>query len=263
MNTQKSKAEYTSDYQSYGQEPCFQQLPNARPAEPNRVELEIEREMSLQEYQNDREAILLAIKDALKNRRYNEAQEFVYKYRAAAKNDEDFRVLAKMTASGLEKSQSISKFVTALDATPDDDYSIRLELCKRILNVQPENETYQKELERCQNALHIKADNPKKSSSVANPQLGSVTGTLALIAFSLSTLFNIFLLIGVNIDSDIKTIAASIFSFIVATIIEGRILIPRKDKPKYGISGLLFRLWFAVCTFWLWVFALMITTGAL
>lgn len=263
MNTQKSKAEYNSDYQSYSQEPCFQNLSSASSTNQNRATLEMEREIILQEYQTDRDAILLAIKNALKNRRYQEAQEFVYKYRAAAKNDEDFRVLARMTASGLEKAQSISKFVTALDATPDDDYSVRLELCKRILNVQPENETYQKELERCQNALHIKADNPKKSSSVANPQRGSVTGTLALIAFSLSTLFNIFLLIGVNIDSDIKTISASIFSFIFATIIEGLILIPRKDKPKYGIGGLLFRLWFAVCTFWLWVFALMTTTGAL
>ena len=115
----------------------------------------IERDISLQEYENDKEYILQAIKDYLKERKYDDAQELVYKYRAAAKTDENFAVLARLTAQGLEAHSKFEKIDTVLDATPDDDYQTRISLCKRALKVEPGNEKYKQELERCQKALGI------------------------------------------------------------------------------------------------------------
>ncbi|GEM_PF-6040845 len=125
----------------------------------------IERDISLQEYENDKEYILQAIKDYLKERKYDDAQELVYKYRAAAKTDENFAVLARLTAQGLEAHSKFEKIDTVLDATPDDDYQTRISLCKRALKVEPGNEKYKQELERCQRALGIQPTQNKATST--------------------------------------------------------------------------------------------------
>ena len=109
----------------------------------------LEKEFSLDEYNLDRDAILLAIQDALKERNYDEAQALVFKYRAAAKTDEKFAVLAKLVKQGMENAQKIGKIETVLDATPDTDYDVRMALCQKILKIEPNNEKYLEEMNRC------------------------------------------------------------------------------------------------------------------
>ena len=134
----------------------------------------IERDMSLQEYENEKDYILQAIKDYLKERKYRDAQELVYKYRAAAKTDENFAVLARLTAQGLESHSKFEKIDTVLDATPEDDYQTRMSLCKRALKVEPDNEKYKQELERCQKALGIQASSKETSDTKKTKRLFSI-----------------------------------------------------------------------------------------
>lgn len=151
MNTQP-QTQNKNSYEGYSEK--LTSHPDGLSMQKTEAELELERELLLNEYRNDKEAILLAIKQALKERNYKEAQEFVFKYRAAAKMDENFAVLARMTAQGLESEKKIEKVVTVLDATPDEDYETRIALCERILKIVPDHEVYQKELERCKQALN-------------------------------------------------------------------------------------------------------------
>ena len=122
----------------------------------------LELEMLMSEYQTDRDAILLTIQNALKTQDYEEAQAFVYKYRVAAKHDENFELLARMTAQGLESAKKIEKVVTVLEATAEEDYETRMALCERILKIQPDNVKYKAELERCRSAAGL--DSPKKKT---------------------------------------------------------------------------------------------------
>ena len=135
--------------------------------QPNESEVvrAIERDMSLQDYEADKDFILQEIKNNLKERKYNDAQELVYKDRAAAKTDENFAVLARLTAQGLETHSKLDKIDTVMDATPEDDYQTRISLCKRALKVEPTNEKYKQELERCQKALGIQPTQNKTAST--------------------------------------------------------------------------------------------------
>ena len=146
---QSNKDSYSPDYDPLG-EVGRSELNMSRsetlftPADKDRS---LERDLSLEEYEIDKDFIIQAIKDYLKERRYDDAQELVYKYRAAAKIDENFAMLARLTAQGLEKQSKIAKVETILDATPDDDYQMRVSLYRRILKIDPGNEHYQKELD--------------------------------------------------------------------------------------------------------------------
>lgn len=183
-----------SDYNSYG-------ASYANHAQPNESQMQraIERDMTLEEYELDRDYILQAVKDALKERRYDEAQELVYKYRAAAKTDEQFAVLARMTAQGLEKNSKVDKIDVILDATPEDDYQTRIALCNRALKVDAGNEKYKAELERCQRAIGI---NPNSGTNVSAGQAASTSlytpGAIALML--LTNFFNFFLMVGCFVD---------------------------------------------------------------
>jgi hypothetical protein len=242
MHAQKQNSNWNPDigYQSYGQE-----TPNMGHPASERAALELEREMLIQEYRCDRDAILTAIKDALKNRRYSEAQEFVYKYRAAAKTDEDFCVLARMTAQGLEKYQAISKLVTALEATPDDDYRMRLGLCDRILKIQPDNAEYQKEYKRCQKALGL---NEQQSSALVatdkplKTQAQSITGKFAAFFYIWAVLINASVGIPFAALADTTTAQVSIaLGMILLTVVQGFLLWPSSKKHAYSISSLFLR----------------------
>lgn len=113
------------------------------------LEREFERDAILDEYETDRDAILMVIKEAIRERRFQEAQEFVFKYRAATKTDENFKLLARMTAQGLDTEQRIAKVETVLEATPHEDYDTRMALYEQILRIDPNHEKYQAELEQC------------------------------------------------------------------------------------------------------------------
>ena len=111
--------------------------------------LELEREMSLSEFEEDRDVILMMLKEALRTRNYDEAQEIVHKYRAAVKKDDEFATLARMTAQGIEGAKKVAGIQTVLDATPEDDYETRIALYERILKIQPGNEEIQTKLNEC------------------------------------------------------------------------------------------------------------------
>lgn len=121
-------------YQSYGSE---QPELMERPESPE--QLALERDLILEEYKTDRMAILMAIKESIKNRDYDEAQAFVFKYRAAAKKDDDFAILAKMLSAKMEMQRKIDQIQTILDATPDEDFNARRALYQRILAVDADN----------------------------------------------------------------------------------------------------------------------------
>lgn len=163
MNTQPQTQKNTS-VDGYSEKQVSQ---TGQMMQKTEAELELERELLLNEYRNDKDAILLAIKQALKERNYKEAQEFIFKYRAAAKLDENFAVLARMTAQGLESEKKIEKVVTVLEATPDEDYETRIALCERILKIVPDHEGYQKELDRCKNALNPQTTQIEKADDNA------------------------------------------------------------------------------------------------
>ncbi len=112
-------------YSGYGSEPEGGQ-------DTSLVRKSLERDLILEEYREDREAILSALKTAIRERDYKGAQEFVYKYRAAAREDESFAVLAQMTADGLKADKALEKLRVSLDATPEDDYRVRLSICERM-----------------------------------------------------------------------------------------------------------------------------------
>ena len=109
----------------------------------------LEREMSISEFEEDRDAILMMMKDALRSRNYDDAQEIVHKYRAAIKKDDEFATLARMTAQGIEGNKKIAGIQTVLDATPDDDYDTRIALYERILKIHPGHEEAQNKLLEC------------------------------------------------------------------------------------------------------------------
>ena len=132
---------------------------------PESPEKALERDMILEEYRNDKDAILMAIKQAIKARNYKEAQEFIYKYRAAAKIDENFATLSRMTAQGLERDKKIEKIVTVLDATPDDDYDTRIVLYERILKVIPDDEFYRAKLDEARAAKGLQPSTPAATTN--------------------------------------------------------------------------------------------------
>jgi len=66
---------YDQGYHDYDSNPHSQTPPDGK----TEAELALERELIVNEYRSDRDAILLAIKQAVKDRNYKEAQEFIYK----------------------------------------------------------------------------------------------------------------------------------------------------------------------------------------
>ncbi len=148
--------------------------------------LELEREMSLSEFEEDRDVILMMIKEALKNRSYNEAQEIVHKYRAAVKKDEEFATLARLTAQGIEGAKKVASIQTVLDATPEDDYETRIALYERIMKIQPGNEEAQEKLNECKRARgDIVPEKSHVPAASSKNQMSSGAQAVTTIATSL------------------------------------------------------------------------------
>ena len=151
--------------------------------------LELEREMSLSEFEEDRDVILMMLKEALRTRSYDEAQEIVHKDRAAIKKDDEFATLARMTAQGIEGAKKVAGIQTVLDATPEDDYETRIALYERILKIQPGNEEIQTKLNECKR-LHGDIV-PEQSQKSAQTQMSSRAQAVTTIATSLINLVKI------------------------------------------------------------------------
>lgn len=205
MNTELKK---TADNRDPSFEPNdaenMAELPNEmaeeQPDEQLDPEKAMELEMLMEEYETDRDAILLTIQNALKDQDYDEAQAFVYKYRAAAKHDENFKLLARMTAQGLEGAKKIKNIETVLEATAEDDYEIRIALYERILKIQPDNAKYKKALEECRSLAGLNEPNADKSSvkKLTNKQKALIAaGVLILLACIAAILIQPMIVAGV------------------------------------------------------------------
>ena len=157
--------------------------------------LELEREMSLSEFEEDRDVILMMMKEALRTRNYDEAQELVHKYRAAIKKDDEFATLARMTAQGIEGAKKVAGIQTVLDATPEDDYDTRIALYERILKIQPGNEEIQTKLNDCKRLRGDIVPDQSLKPAHANSQMSSGAQAVTTIATSLINLVKIIAII--------------------------------------------------------------------
>ena len=188
------RSEIGQSYAGYGAEPDIGQS-------KAKVTKSLERDLTLAEYRDDRDVILTAIKDALRERRYSDAQEFVFKYRAAAAADETFGQLAKMTAKGLEEDKALEKLKVSLDATPEDDYAVRLSLCERMYRMRKDpkvledvnkyrtylNKPLMREDGSLPGPLDLKEQAPKVARTVADTVLASLCGIFVSIALIVGT----------------------------------------------------------------------------
>ncbi|MBR4986881.1 MAG: hypothetical protein IKY83_14200 [Proteobacteria bacterium] len=183
------RSESGQGYAGYGAEPDTDQ-------EMVKETKALERDLTLEEYRDDRDAILAAIKVAIRERRYSDAQEFVYKYRVAAKSDESFSVLAEMTAKGLEEDKELEKLKVSLDATPDSDYEVRLSISERMYRLRKDPKVledvnkYRKHLNKplisedgsIQVTPDLKDQVPKVARTVADTVLAILCGAMSMIA---------------------------------------------------------------------------------
>lgn len=158
--------------------------------------LELEREMSLSEFEDDRDVILMMIKEALRTRNYTEAQEIVHKYRAAIKKDDEFATLARLTSQGIEGAKKVASIQTVLDATPEDDYETRIALYERILKIQPGNEEIQTKLNECKRLRgDIIPEKTQIAASSQNAQLSPGAQAVTTIATSLFSMVKVVAII--------------------------------------------------------------------
>lgn len=133
METRKqgNSERYQGGYQGYGS------MEETQPAEQSKA---VERDMSLLEYDLDKDYIIEELKRNLKEEDYASAQELVHKFRAAAKGDKQFELLARRTAEGIKKEQDVEGIKTAFDMTPENDYEVRLSLSERMYKIIPSKE---------------------------------------------------------------------------------------------------------------------------
>lgn len=235
-NTQKDSGHSSEPYSGYSSY-------NSNEPHNSGVVRSLEREMCLQEFKDDRDVIIQTLKTAIKNGEFDEAQEIVFQYRAAIKTDEQFAVLAQMVSENLESYKEIQKIETRLDATPDDEFQKRLDLCNQILKIKPQNAKYLEEKKRCEEALGIRPkqtlveqkDNPpKKEKFFACP-----------ICFGIMAFLDIIMIIGSSAEDNpvrwaIGFAVALLLHFIMLSNQKFNPLKKASDGWKIGLSILLF-----------------------
>ena len=113
----------------------------------------VERDMSLLEYDLDKDYILAELKRNLKEQDFDSAQELVHKFRAAAKGDEQFELLARKTADGINKQKDVERIMTSFEMTPENDYEVRLSLSERMYKIIPSKENLDR-INHYRKALH-------------------------------------------------------------------------------------------------------------
>ena len=201
----------------------------------------LERNLLMQEYESDRDVILKEIKTALRERRYRDAQEFVYRYRIAAKTDETFAALARMTAEGLENARNIETLETMLDATPEDEYRRRLQLCREILEISPDHPKYVAELRRCEEKLGIGVPAPP----LPPPKSESTYTTGCAVLFGFILFCNIFAGLGY-----VALYGAGGLGVGAITVLLYWLLSSKPSAPFRNLHGFVRGF---IC-FWVWVF---------
>lgn len=178
-------------YQSYANEPP--KLEDAK---------SLERDLKIQEFQDQRDIILKTLAHCIKQKNFTEAQEIYHQYQVVRKYDESFASLGHLLAEGLKKQEKISKYELLLDATPDDEYNKRIEYYNEILKIEPDNLKYLELKKQCrldcmQNKAALTAI--KKTNSVQKNNSGklivSIFFALFVIPIILFFLIFIFLLI--------------------------------------------------------------------
>lgn len=167
METQKQEksGRYHGNYQGYS---------SSEEEKDTHKDKVMERDMSLLEYDLDKDYILESIKQNLKNRDYDSAQELVHKFRAAAKGDEQFEILARRTADGINRQKDLQRVKTSLDMTPEDDYEVRLSLSERMYKLIPSEENLAR-INQYRKALHKAPIASDAAMSEANARLPAAT----------------------------------------------------------------------------------------
>ena len=213
----------------------------------NRQAHQLEREIQLQEYENDRDAILHNIKMALRERRYRDAQAFIYTYRAAAKTDECFAALAQMTSKGLDEERQIETLVTILEATPEDDIDKRIEICEKILSVQPHHPKYRAELKALKSS-HTEDFIPAATNAAIpkRPLMSSPCG----VVFGLITLVNAGLCLA-WVHSLLSTLIIVSLTFVQYGLLSNHPYSPLQKAPDSIKILVNFWIW------WLYIYLLM------
>ncbi|MCL2325130.1 MAG: hypothetical protein FWC40_01300 [Proteobacteria bacterium] len=101
-------------------------------------------------FARDRDYIIIALQNALKNKQFQEAHNIVETYREAGKADKVFEILADKADECIATRRDAAPYIALLQATPDDDYTERAALCQKIIEIIPEDaKAYRDELERC------------------------------------------------------------------------------------------------------------------
>ena len=121
--------------------------------ERQKKKIEAERQLKLQalmeEFYNDKDGIILAIKKELNDKNPIGALDYVDKYRAVAENDEEFMFLADEARKLRKQHENLSLLKTKLEYTAKNDYKTRSELLRGILDIEPSDE-YKLELCKCE-----------------------------------------------------------------------------------------------------------------
>ena len=150
----------------------------------------LERDLKLQEFQDQRDLILKTLAQCIKQKNFNEAQEIYHQYQIARKYDESFASLGLLLTEGVEKQNKISKYELLLEATPDNEYKKRLDYYNEILKIEPNNIKYLELKKQCltdrtqnQAALNAISRNDVKHKKDSSSFFISIFILLTIISF--------------------------------------------------------------------------------
>ena len=135
-------------------------------SESDRVELAAE-------YDRDGGVILGIISDALKEKDYETALDYIEKYSPVARDDKQFKALADLAEEQIQIQDKVVILETKLNATPDLDIKKRMKLLKQILDITTDDEKYR---ERLNTYLSL-----KMRMDAANDEVAGETGEIAAL----------------------------------------------------------------------------------
>ena len=141
------------------------------------------RDLLKSEYESDKEYILKAISDAIKDQDYVTAKDFVKKYESVAQDDVRFMEFAKMANQISQSHDDILRLETRLSVIPNTHYRDRYEILKQLVEKDPYNENYQNELNRCK--THLPAEKHESSQVEKNGKFMSTAGWIGSIWYFL------------------------------------------------------------------------------
>ena len=102
-----------------------------------------------QEFDNDKAAIIQELQNNLKNGELGYARDLANRYAEVGYYDEGFRKLCDIVNERMNIVRKIQPLTAEYGALPDNAFKRKIEICERILKLDPNNIEYQDELEMC------------------------------------------------------------------------------------------------------------------